>query len=78
MIISQHKLLGISLSRFAKHHQLLSNIFNDHIYITDLHTIIDNGLPRINLQGLNFILLFLDVIFLLRRMRLGRSLLRPV
>ena len=65
MIISQHRFLRIRLSQFSKHHRLLPNIIDDHIYIAAFHNIVGGGLPRINLHGLNFILLFLDAITLL-------------
>ena len=78
MIVSQHMLLGIGFSRFAKHHRPLPNILNDHIYIANFHNIIGGGFPRINLYGLNFILFFLGAVFLLWRMRLDRPLLGPV
>ena len=78
MTIIQHRLLGIIFHRFTKHYQSFSNIFNDHIHVASLYNIIGYGLSRIHLHELHFVLLLLDVLFLLGRMKLGRYPMRPV
>ena len=78
MVISHDKLLVARIDRFIENHRSFLNVFDNHVDIANLHDITGCSLPRINLHGLSFILLHLDAILLLRRMRLDRSLVRPV
>ena len=78
MVISHDKLLVVRIDQFIENHRSFLNVFDNYIDIANLQDITGCSLPRINLHGLSFILLLLDVILLLRRMRLYRSLVRPV
>ena len=78
MVISHDKLMVVRIDRYIKNHRSFLNVLDNHVDIANLHNITGCSLSRINLHGLSFILLLLDAILLLRRMRLSRSLLRPV
>ena len=78
MVISHDKLLVARIDRFIENHRSFLNVLDNHVDIANLYDITGYSLPRINLHGLSFTLLLLDAILLLRRMRLSRSLLRPV
>ena len=78
MVISHDTLLVARIDRFIENHRSFLNVLDNHVDIANLHDITGCSLPRNILRGLSFTLLLLDAILLLRRMRLSRSLLRPV